>query len=157
MEDLQLKEGKFGNSVFAMRPFHQGERILDFSGPLLERSAIPKNIVLPEDDRYIQVGIDLFIGPSGKIDDMINHSCEPNSAVLIKNKSAQLFSIREIREGEEITYDYSLQMNDEPWTMKCQCGSKNCRRLIREYKFLPQSLKNFYLNLGFVPEYNKKL
>lgn len=130
---------------------------MDFSGSILGRCFTTEDLIKPEDDRYLQVGKDLFIGPSGEIDDLINHSCEPNSAVLIENKKASLFSIKDISEGDEITYDYSLQMCDEPWTMECKCGSKNCRKLIKEYKFLPKSLKKFYLELGFVPDYNKYL
>jgi hypothetical protein len=137
--------------------FLKGEKILDFSGPIVGRSLLPKYINRPEDDRFIQVGDDAFIGPSGSFDDLINHSCEPNAAVLIENKKAVLFSLRNISVGEEVTYDYSLQMYNEPWTMNCLCGAKSCRHIIKEYRYLPKRLKYYYLELGFVPAYNRGL
>ena len=154
MKGLIIKDGKFGKSVYASKTFKKGQKIFDFSGPILLRSELPENITTPEDDRFIQVGKDLFIGPSGEIDDLVNHSCEPNAAVMIKDKRATLFSTKDIQAGDEITYDYSLHMNNEQWTMKCKCGSRKCRHIIREYKYLPQSLKDYYLKLGFVPDYN---
>ncbi len=152
-----IKNGRFGKLVCANKFFEKGQKILDFSGPVLLRSELPENIATPEDDRFLQVGINLFIGPSGGVDDLINHSCEPNSAVMIKDKNASLFAIKDIQSGDEITYDYSLQMNDEQWTMQCRCGAKCCRLVIKEYRFIPESLKDHYLKLGFVPDYNRGL
>ncbi len=150
-----IKDGKYGKGIFTRKSLKMNTKILDFCGPILKRSDLPENIINPIDDRYIQIDKELFIGPSGKIDDLINHSCEPNCAVLIKDKMAELFSIKNIKAGEEITYDYSLQMYNETWTMKCMCGSKKCRGIIKECKYLPLLLKKYYLKLGYIPKYNK--
>ncbi len=71
----------------------------------------------------------------------INHNCNPNMATVGHNDIA----IRDIAAGEEVTYDYGVieptWLNLEP--MKCNCGSRSCRKLItllpkksREYKKL---------------------
>lgn len=41
-----------------------------------------------------------------------------------------IFSTRDIREDEELTYDYMFEhygLADMAQGFKCQCGAKNCR------------------------------
>lgn len=154
-KDFIVKEGRFGKALFANCLFSKGEKIFDFSGPYVKRSEISdEDIIAPEDDRFIQVDKDLYIGPSGDVDDWANHSCEPNAAVRIAGRKAPLVALEEIHKGDEVTFDYSIHMHDEPWTMKCECGSKKCRSIIREYRYLPQREKDRYLKLGLAPAYN---
>ena len=47
-------------------------------------------------------------------------------------------------------------MYKEDWSMKCCCGFSNCRKVVREFKFLPLNLKKKYYDLGIVPDYNIK-
>jgi uncharacterized protein len=62
----------------------------------------------------------------------INHSCEPNCEVSDKNDRIYIDTRRVIRPGEELTYDYNLQIG-EPHTRKakranpCYCGARKCR------------------------------
>lgn len=48
-----------------------------------------------------------------------NHSCDPN---IDKNHIA----LRDIEAEEELTIDYA-QFSDKDWSMKCNCGAKNCK------------------------------
>ena len=55
----------------------------------------------------------------------LNHSCEPNT------KEGRLCDVaaRDIKKGEELTTDYSI--NAPPHIkMKCLCGSRKCRKII---------------------------
>ena len=60
----------------------------------------------------------------------INHSCEPNCEIDIKDKRIWIHSLRDIKKGEEITYNYGFELyDDDPYFFKkhpCKCGSKNC-------------------------------
>lgn len=56
-------------------------------------------------------------------EDYGNHSCEPN---LDRNHSA----LRDIEAGEELTLDYA-QFSTKDWEMKCNCGAKNCKGIVR--------------------------
>lgn len=114
-------------------------------------------LVRPEDDRYIQIGPDAYLGPSGATDDLVNHSCDPNAGVIITGKSVALNAIRDIAEGEEITWDYSTTMFEDDWTMACHCGSPLCRGVIREFRLLPKEIRKRYISLGIVPSYNRAL
>jgi hypothetical protein len=157
MSDFIIFQKSFGKAVMAGRRFSKGEKVIHFRGRIMHRSELPSadKIVQPKDDRYLQVATEYFIGPSDEIDDLINHSCDPNTAVYIdKHRRAVLRALRDINIGEEIAYDYSPLMHNEDWTMKCKCGSADCRGIIREFKFLPVKKKQEYLALGIVPKYN---
>jgi uncharacterized protein len=55
-----------------------------------------------------------------------NHSCDPNA----RSDDRGLLALRQITSGEEITSDYSLVSSRE-WSMKCNCGTTNCRGIVR--------------------------
>ena len=55
----------------------------------------------------------------------INHSCDPNCETDIIKGRIWISAIKDIKKGEELSYDYGYDMysfEDHP----CRCGSKNC-------------------------------
>jgi hypothetical protein len=156
MLKLTLSEGH-GTGVFTSDAILCGEKIIQFRGPLIDISEIMnESLIDPEDDRYIQIGPSTLMGPSGEMDDYINHSCEPNSGVKKLDGDWWLIAIRDIASKEEIAWDYSTTMCNDTWEMVCRCGADSCRKIIKEYVFLPQVIKNRYEALGVVPDYNCK-
>ena len=80
----------------------------------------------------------------GNIARFINHSCEPNCAPLTwKDRGKEkifIFSIRDISIGEELTYNYKLDLNSCEEIIECNCGSNECstimgvgRKKLKEY------------------------
>jgi uncharacterized protein len=57
----------------------------------------------------------------------INHSCDPNCETEEIEGRVWITAIRNIRAGEELTYDYNLYDGDEDEAL-CNCGAKNCRK-----------------------------
>lgn len=56
---------------------------------------------------------------------LINHSCEPNCEAWIEGRRIFIHSLRAIKEGEELTFDYGFDVDcweDHP----CRCGKKSC-------------------------------
>lgn len=144
-----------GKGVFAGRHFNSGDQILEFKGILYEFDSTMTDI--PDDFAYLQVGKNLFLGPDGSPwgapDDLVNHSCDPNSAVIIKDGKVTLRAICPIKPMMEILYDYALTMSNDPWTMSCRCGHEKCRKTVGEYKTLPSDVKRRYEYMKIVPEY----
>ncbi|KAF5836564.1 Mll protein [Dunaliella salina] len=63
----------------------------------------------------------------------INHSCEPNCYTKIFSvegtKHIGIYAKRRILPGEELTYDYKFQMEEDPARkVACNCGARNCRK-----------------------------
>jgi len=62
----------------------------------------------------------------------INHSCSPNCEIADENDRIFIETRRDIRPGEELTYDYNLQLGEPHTTAakrahRCFCGSRRCR------------------------------
>ncbi len=150
MADLIIRDAKFGKGVFANRKFLRGEKILEFHGKIFTLEKLP----MPYDgvsDHYMQIGESSYMGPSGELDDYVNHSCDPNCGIRVEDNRLFLAAVRDIAPGEEITWDYSTHLQENfGWTMKCGCGSNNCRKVIGDFQYLPSDLQKRYLNMGIV-------
>ena len=57
----------------------------------------------------------------------INHSCDPNCETDEVDGRVWVIALRNIKAGEELTYDYMLYDGAEDDPEPCSCGSKNCR------------------------------
>jgi len=74
----------------------------------------------------------------GNLSRFINHSCDPNLQVLsihVENREillprVVLFSTREIKAGEELTFDYNCYPLSTDKELKCACGAESCRGVI---------------------------
>jgi uncharacterized protein len=150
--DLILGQSNLGKAVFANKDFKKGEEIIEWRGPVLSKEELPP-IRTAEDDRFTQIDNDKYIGESGELDDFFNHSCNPNAGLLFKYKKIFLIAIKDISKGDEITWDYSTTMDEDDWEMDCMCQSKNCRKRIGDFKYLPKEIQKKYIKLGIVPKY----
>ncbi len=57
----------------------------------------------------------------------INHSCKPNCEVDIIENEIWISSIRNIKKGEELSYDYGYSFDKNDFRdHPCKCGSKYC-------------------------------
>ena len=57
----------------------------------------------------------------------INHSCKPNCEVNIKNNQIWISSIKKIKKGQELSYDYGFEFDKDDFKDHvCKCGSENC-------------------------------
>ena len=58
----------------------------------------------------------------------INHSCEPNTFFRCTPERAEVYALRDIRRGEELTVDYGESQHDGK--LPCRCGAARCRGYI---------------------------
>ena len=57
----------------------------------------------------------------------INHSCEPNCKIVEHKGRIWVVADRDIKAGEELSYDYSLYDGDLEDPSLCICGANECR------------------------------
>lgn len=133
-ETSQVVPGKSdtGDAVFAGRRFWPGDYVLKFGGEIIDKGMITRP------DHTLTIGNNRYLSPSGESDDLANHSCDPNTQVLVRDVDgghATLSAIKVIEPGEEITFDYASTLEKgDPWTMKCRCGSPLCRGVIKPHR-----------------------
>ena len=56
----------------------------------------------------------------------LNHSCDPNCETEEEHGRVWIKAVRNIKAGEELTYDYHLYDGD-PAEAPCHCGAEGCR------------------------------
>ena len=139
-----------GLGVFAGENIKKGESIQYIKGEA--KFYVPKNksesLSYPN---WIGVGKNKWIDPDYP-NKYLNHSCNPNSG--IKGK-VTMIALKDIKEGEEVTIDYSIIEGDYMWEMKCKCDESNCRGIIGSVQFLPK--KQFDKYMPYVPKYFQKV
>ena len=112
-----------GWGVFATRPIPKNKRIIDYAGEKISNreSAAREGRYLRRghiwcfklNSRYVR---DAAVG--GNIARYINHSCTPNCYTQIVGDTIWIRAARNIRAGEELTYDYAT--NGES-SIPCRC------------------------------------
>ena len=55
----------------------------------------------------------------------INHSCEPNTFFRCTPERAEVYALRDIAAGEELTVDYGETQHNG--RLACRCGAARCR------------------------------
>jgi len=144
-----------GCGIFAKADIRKGERLAIFGGKVM---LIDDMYQLPREMQSYTMQIEerFVLGPAGSVSedtDFFNHSCCPNSGF-----SGQIFlvAMRDIRAGEEITFDYAMTVSesggsDMVFCLKCSCGSSLCRGTITEQDWRLPGLQARYK--GFFSPY----
>lgn len=145
MADVFIGSCDVGLGLFAARAFAAGERILDFVGP--ER--IDPRDGSPTESNLLQLDVGRYLlpNPPGLF---VNHSCAPNAALI---GALTLVATRPIAPYEEVSFDYSTSMLEDPWRMACACKEPGCRGVIEEFGSLPPELQRPFLAAGHVPDF----
>jgi hypothetical protein len=136
--------------VFAAHAFSEGETLLRFAGRRV-RGTPPE--ATGRQDRYVQIGPDEYLGPSGRVDDLINHSCDPNTGLRFDAVGIHLVALRPIEPGEEVTWDYSTTLSGSHWRMPCDCRAPSCRGLIGNFDSLPAERQAWFRDRDLVAPY----
>src|SRR5277367_838057 len=67
---------------------------------------------------------------------LINHSCSPNAEAQEVDGRIWIIALREIKAGEEITFNYNYDLEDYK-EHTCRCGAPNCVGYILAEEFFP--------------------
>jgi hypothetical protein len=147
--------GQYGKGVFALENVAKGGVIHVLDGETISINDLVQRVNSGNENPNdpLQVGIRTYID----LDDFsrtFNHGCDPNAGV---RKRSELFALRDILPGEEITYDFSATIAPTLWKMSCHCGSKNCRGTIGDARSIPPAQLAKYKRLGAIQRYMKTL
>lgn len=161
MADVLVAESKIhGTGVFAARDFREGETILALDDSRTVDGAHPLRPELGEHDYhydYLAGGrVVLMRSPERHV----NSSCDPNVYVKTVEGVRHIVARKDIRAGEELTYDYVIDCHGGiVW--QCNCGSPRCRgTIVSSFFDLPVELQLEYLpllNEWFVEEHRDRI
>jgi len=145
IEDLvEVRPSKFGKGLFALKDILPGVPLCNINGKLI---SFRETLLLGDNESHaLQIGVDKYILCEPPFL-FTNHSCKPNSAI---NNNYELFSLKEIKAGQEIFWDYSTSMLERHWTLNCNCSNYNCREIITDFDLLPKQLQTEYIKTNIV-------
>ncbi len=117
---LRVKRSKTGKGLFTQVPIKKGARIIEYTGKVVTNA-----------DRRLDWGKYFFeVGKNKVIDGnipsnlarYINHSCVPNCEADGPEGKVYISALRNIKPGEELTYDYGEEYFDKHiGAAKCKC------------------------------------
>lgn len=127
-----------GRGVFAKRPIRKDIRVLEYTGPIIsEKEADEVGITTDKAGHshtmLFQVSKKRVInGNEGGDARYVNHGCDPNCETEQDGDQIFIKSLRAIKKGEELVYDYHLQVPGKitdkvKKEYACFCGSPKCR------------------------------
>jgi len=149
---FRVGENHLGKAVFAATGFVEGDVLLEFTGQRLRADQVPSRM-RGRGDRFVQVTPDHYMGPSGRLDDLVNHSCAPNAGLRFGDDGVFLVAICAIAPGEEISWDYSTTLRESNWHMLCQCKTPGCRRVIGNFDSLDAERQEWFRTRNLVAPY----
>jgi SET domain-containing protein len=125
---FRLGRSRTGFGLFATRPIKKRSRIAEYKGPLLTTKQALK--AETRGNRYLyEINSRWTIDGSARsnIARYANHSCNPNADTIAVKRRVFIIALRNIKPGEEITYDYGRDyLKNVIGLSYCQCG--RCRR-----------------------------
>jgi SET domain-containing protein len=120
-----------GWGVYAGQPIPEDTRIVEYKGELVsqeeawrrEQRYLPRQRIwlFTINTRWAR---DAAVG--GNVARYINHSCHPNCYVDVVGRHIWILASRDIRKGEELTYDYNT---DGVAGIPCRCRPR-CTKII---------------------------
>lgn len=152
-DNLVVQKSPNGRGVFAKKDFKLGEKVYSVTGPLVSCN---EDLDMPDDVRAntYRFDDDMYVSPVDTVGNFFNHSCSPNTKIVKERKKLYLVSIRIIRKGDEVVFDYStITASDDVWEMKCNCGDTKCRRVVGCFVDLPDEIQKKYIQSKIVPQY----
>ena len=127
---FRKKSGINNLGLFAKTDIKKGEKVIEYKGRKFTHKQVE------EDDRFDNSkAIYLFTLNERYVLDgdtktntakYINHSCNPNCEVDIINGKIWIIAIKDIKKGDELSYDYGFGYDADFRQFPCKCGSKNC-------------------------------
>jgi SET domain-containing protein len=115
-----------GQGLFAAQNIKKDTRIIRYNGEKIskeesDRRATGGNAYIFQfNDRYDIDGKTLKNKAR-----YVNHSCDPNCETFQTERAIWIIALRDIKEGEELTYNYGYGIEDYE-QYPCTCRSKHC-------------------------------
>ncbi len=131
MKLYKIKKSRIDKKgLYANQNIEKGTKIIEYKGKII---SVKKSEVDPKFDN--RKAIYLFnINDRYDLDGnfkfntarLINHSCNPNCEVFGEGLKIWVYAMKDIKKGEELSYDYGFSFDENFREFPCNCRSKNC-------------------------------
>ena len=131
MKPFKVRRSKIDNlGLYAARDIKKGSKIIEYKGKVITRREAEENPKYDNDKAIYLFNLNKRYDLDGDFKfntaRLINHSCNPNCEVFGTGLKVWVYAIRDIKKGEELTYDYGFGFDEGYKDFPCKCRSKNC-------------------------------
>ncbi len=131
-----------GQGVFAKRGIPRGTRVIEYTGERRSLESLVRDTSGASETyaylAHLHRGMLIDGSRNGNDARFVNHSCDPNCELYVFDDHLYVYAMRDIVEGEELTFDYQLDSPSGLAAVRardegapCSCGSTNCRGTMR--------------------------
>ena len=131
MKLYKIKKSKIDkNGLYANCDILKGTKIIEYKGKII-------SVKQSENDPKFDNGKAIYLFNLNKKYDLdgnfkfntarlINHSCDPNCEVFGTGLKIWVYAMKNIKKGEELSYDYGFSYDEDYINYPCKCKSKTC-------------------------------
>ena len=131
-----MKLYKIGKSVidnkglYASKNIKKGTKIINYVGKIITKKETDTNPKFDNEKAIYLYNLNSKYDLDGDFKyntaRLINHSCDPNCEVDGKGLKLWISAIKDIKKGDELTYDYGFSFDEDYRQFPCKCASKYC-------------------------------
>ena len=127
----KIKKSKIDKTgLYANRDIKKGTRIIEYKGKIITTKQSEENPKFDNDKAIYLFNLNKRYDLDGDFKfntaRLINHSCNPNCEVSGTGLRIWVYAIKNIKKGEELSYDYGFSFDKDFKDYPCKCGAKNC-------------------------------
>ena len=131
MKLYKIKKSNIDNKgLYASKNIKAKQIVIHYKGKLVTKKEVEKNAKFDNDKAIYLFNVNNRYDMDGDFEyndaRLINHSCNPNCEVDGKGLKLWIFALRDIKKGEELSYDYGFGYDKDYKQFVCKCGANNC-------------------------------
>ena len=131
MKLYKIKKSNIDNrGLCAAKNIKKDSKIIYYKGKIITKTETEKNPKYDNEKAIYLFNLNTRYDLDGDFEyntaRLINHSCNPNCEVTGKGLKLWIFALRDIKKGEELSYDYGFSYDENYKDYICRCGAKNC-------------------------------
>ena len=131
MKLYKIKKSSIDNrGLYASRDIKDRTKIIEYKGKVVTKKEAEDNPKFDNEKAIYLFNINKKYDLDGDFKyntaRLINHSCDPNCEVFGTGLKVWVYAIRDIKKGEELSYDYGFGFDKDFKDFPCKCGSKKC-------------------------------
>ena len=127
----KIKKSKIDNrGLYASTNIKKDSKIIEYKGKIITVKETEINPKFDNDKAIYLFNLNKRYDLDGDFKyntaRLINHSCDPNCEVDGVGLKLWIYSLRNIKKNEELTYDYGFSFDKDYKDFPCRCGTKKC-------------------------------
>ncbi len=131
MKLYKIKKSNIDNKgLYANQDIKDGTKIIEYKGKIISKKKVEQDPKFDNDKAIYLFNLNKKYDLDGDFKynaaRLINHSCSPNCEVAGVGLKVWVYAIRNIKKGEELSYDYGFGYDEYYKDFPCRCGAKNC-------------------------------